>query len=87
MKWSKVSSNSVPRDTTQFVGPHESHMRQYTTQNFLIQTQPTWALINSGGGYHLGAPNFRLDYSPTFPSTILRFPLIAPPGLQLCQLR
>jgi hypothetical protein len=50
-----------------------------------IQTQPTWALNDTGGGYHLGASNFRSDHSPSFPSSILHFPLIAPPDLQLCQ--
>jgi hypothetical protein len=47
--------------------------------------QPTWALIDTGGGYCLEAPNIRSDHSPSFPSSILHFPLIAPPGLQLCQ--
>jgi hypothetical protein len=50
-----------------------------------IQTQPTRALMDIGGCYHLGAPNFRSDHSPSFPSSILHFPLIAPSGLQLCQ--
>jgi hypothetical protein len=50
-----------------------------------IRTQPMWALINTGGGYHLQALNFRSDHSSSFPSSILTFPLIAPPGLQLCQ--
>jgi hypothetical protein len=36
------------------------------------------------GGYHLEALNFRSDHSPSFPFSILHFPLIAPPGLQLC---
>jgi hypothetical protein len=49
-----------------------------------IRTQPTRALNDTGGGYHLGAPNFRSDHSTSFPSSILHFPLIAPPGLQLC---
>jgi hypothetical protein len=49
-----------------------------------IRTQPTWALINIGGGYHLGAPNIISDHSPSFPSNILHFPLIASSGLQLC---
>jgi hypothetical protein len=49
------------------------------------RAQPTWALIDSGGGYHLEALNFRSDHSSSFPSSILSFPLIAPPGLQLCQ--
>jgi hypothetical protein len=44
--------------------------------------QPMRALIDIGGGYHLGAPNIRSDYSSFFPSSILHFPLIAPPGLQ-----
>jgi hypothetical protein len=50
-----------------------------------IWTQPTRALTNTGRGYHLGASNFRSDHSSSFQSSILRFPLIAPPGLQLCQ--
>jgi hypothetical protein len=49
-----------------------------------IRVQPTRALIDIGGGYHLRAPNIRSDHSPSFPSSILHFPLIAPPGLQLC---
>jgi hypothetical protein len=48
-----------------------------------IWTQPTRALINIGGGYHLGAPNIRSDHSSSFSSIILHFPLIAPPSLQL----
>jgi hypothetical protein len=50
-----------------------------------IQTQPMWALTDTGRGYHLGALNFRLDHSSSFPSSILPFSLIALPGLQLCQ--
>jgi hypothetical protein len=49
------------------------------------RAQPTRALIDTGGAYHLGAPNIRSDHSSSFPSSILHFPLIAPPGLQLCQ--
>jgi hypothetical protein len=48
-----------------------------------IQTQPTRALTDTGGGYHLGAPNIRSDHFPSFPSSILHFPLMAPSGLQL----
>jgi hypothetical protein len=33
--------------------PMKSHMRQYTTQSLFIRTQPTRALIDSGGGYML----------------------------------
>jgi hypothetical protein len=52
----KVSSNSVTHDATQFVGPHKSHMRQYTIQTYSPGPDDR-SLINTGGGYHLGAPN------------------------------
>jgi hypothetical protein len=84
-KGGKVSSNSATHVATHFVGHHESWMCQYTTQSFFIWTLPTRALIDTGGGYHLRAPNFRSDHSSSFSSSILHFPLIAPPSLQLCQ--
>jgi hypothetical protein len=63
-----------------------SCMRQYI-QVLVHSTQPTRALTNTGWGYHLEALNFRSDHSSSFPSSILPFPLIVPPGLQLCQYR
>jgi hypothetical protein len=56
-----------------------------TFKCLFIQTQPTRALTDTNGGYHLGALNIRSDHSPSFPSSILPFPLIALPDLQLCQ--
>jgi hypothetical protein len=56
-----------------------------TFKCFFIRTQPTQALTDTDGGYHLGALNFRSDHSSSFPSSILPFPLIAPLGLQLYQ--
>jgi hypothetical protein len=56
-----------------------------TFKRSFIQTQPTLALTDTGGSYHLGALNFRSDHSSSFPSSVLPFPLITPPGLQLCQ--
>jgi hypothetical protein len=50
-----------------------------------IRIQLTRALIDTCGDYHLGAPNLQSSPLSTFPSSILHFPLIAPPGLQLCQ--
>jgi hypothetical protein len=47
------------------------------------RTQSTQALIDTGGGYHLGAPNIRSDHSSSFPSSILHFSLIAPSSLIL----
>jgi hypothetical protein len=85
MRYGRVSSNSATVKASRFAGPKKSRMRQYTTQSLFIRTQPTWGLIDTGGGYHLGPPNIRSDHSHSFPSSILHFPLIAPPGLQLCQ--
>jgi hypothetical protein len=48
-----------------------------------IWTQSTRALIDTGRSYHLEALNIRSDHSPSFPSSILHFLRIAPPGLQL----
>jgi hypothetical protein len=50
-----------------------------------IRIQPTQALIDTGGGYHFGALNFQSRPLSTFPSSILHFPLIAPPSLHLYQ--
>jgi hypothetical protein len=47
------------------------------------RAQPTRVLINTGGGYHLAALNIRSYHSPSFPSSILYFLLIALPGLIL----
>jgi hypothetical protein len=43
------------------------------------RAQLTRVLINTSGGYHLGAPNIRSNQSSSFPSSILHFPLIARP--------
>jgi hypothetical protein len=62
--------------------PIKTRMRQYTTQTCSSGPNDR-SLIDIGRGYHLGAPNFRSDHSSSFPSSILHFPLIAPPGLIL----
>jgi hypothetical protein len=64
--------------------PIKSHMRQYTTQTCSPGLDDQ-SLTNIGRGYHLGPLNFRSDHSSSFPSSIIHFPLIAPPGLQLCR--
>jgi hypothetical protein len=50
-----------------------------TTFQMLVNLDPT------NVGYHLGASNLRSRPLSTFPSSILHFPLIAPPDLQLCE--
>jgi hypothetical protein len=84
VKRGKVSSNLSTHEATKF-GDSICPACVSTFKCLFIQTQPTWALTDIGGGYHLGASNFRSDHSSSFTSNILSFPLIAPPGLQLCQ--
>jgi hypothetical protein len=62
--------------------PIKSCMCQYTTQTCSSEPDDR-SITNTGGGYHLGAPNFRSDHSSSFPSSIIHFSLIAPPGLIL----
>ncbi len=84
VKRGKVSSNSSTHEATKF-GDSICPVCISTFKCLFIQTQPTQALTDTGEGCHLGALNFRSDHSSSFPSSILPFPLIAPPGLQLCQ--
>jgi hypothetical protein len=84
VRYGRIASFSAAHDTTQF-GDSICHVYVSTFKCLFIRTQPTWALIDTGGGYHLEALNIRSCHSPSFRSSILHFPLIAPPGLQLCQ--
>jgi hypothetical protein len=77
-------SNPLTHEATKF-GNSIRPICTCTFKCLFIQTQQTRALTDTGGGYHLGALNFRSDHSSSFPSSILPFPLIALPGLQLCQ--
>jgi hypothetical protein len=84
VRYGMIASVSAAHDATQF----EDSICLVCVSTFkclFIQTQPMQALTDTGGGYHLGALNIRSDHSPSFPSCILHFPLIAPFGLQLCQ--
>jgi hypothetical protein len=84
IKYGRIASVSVAHDATSF-GDSICPVCASTFKCLFIQTQLTWALIDTGGGYHLEALNIRSDHSPSFLSSILNFPLIGPPGLQLCQ--
>jgi hypothetical protein len=83
VKWGKVSSNSSTHEATQF----EDFICLICVSTFKClfnRAQPTWSLIDTGGGYHLEALNLISNHSSSFTSSILSFPLFAPPGLQLC---
>jgi hypothetical protein len=84
VKRGNVSSNSLTHDITQF-RDSICHVCISTFKCLFNRAQSTRALTDTGRSYHLGAPNFRLDHSPSFPSSILHFLLITPLGLQLCQ--
>jgi hypothetical protein len=82
MKRDKVSSNSSTHEATKF----EDFICPVCVSTFKYvfnRAQPTQALTNIAGGYHLKALNFRSDHSSSFPSSILPFLLIAPSGLIL----
>jgi hypothetical protein len=83
-KWGKVSSNLSTHEATRF-GDFICPVCISTFKCLFIQTQSTWALTDTGEGYNLGAPNFKSDHSSSFLSSILPFPLITPPSLQLYQ--
>jgi hypothetical protein len=84
VRYGRLASVSAAYDATQF-GDSICPVCVSTFKCLFIQTQPTRALNNTGGSYHLEAPNIRSEHSPSFPSSILHFPLIAPSVLQLCQ--
>jgi hypothetical protein len=83
VRYSRIASVSAAHDTTQF-GDSICPICVSTFKCLFNKAQPMWALIDIGGGYHLEALNFRSNHSSSFPSSILPFPLFAPPGLQLC---
>jgi hypothetical protein len=82
VRYGRIASVSTAHDTTQF-GDSICPVCVSTFQMLFNRAQPMQALIDTGGGYHLGAPNTRSDHSPSFPSIILHFLLIAPTGLIL----
>jgi hypothetical protein len=84
VRYGRIAFVSATHDATQF-GDSICLVCVSTFKCLFNRAQPTRALIDTGGGYHLEAPNIRSDHSPSFPSSILYFPLNAPPGLQLCQ--
>jgi hypothetical protein len=84
VRYGRIASVLVAHDATQF-GDSICPVCVITFKCLFIRTQPTRALTDTGGGYHLEVLNIKSDHSPSLPSSILNFPLIAPPGLQLCQ--
>jgi hypothetical protein len=82
VRYGSIASVLVTHDASKF-GDSMCPVCISTLKCLFIQTQPMRALIDTGGGYHLVAPNFTSDDSSSLPSSILRFPLIAPSDLIL----
>jgi hypothetical protein len=82
VRYGRIASVSTAHDATQF-GDSICPVCISTFKWLFNRAQPMRALIDTGGGYHLEDPNIRSDHSPSFPSSILHFPLISPPGLIL----
>jgi hypothetical protein len=80
VRYVRIDSVLAEHDATQF-GNSICSVCVSTFKCLFNRAQPTWALIDSGGGYHLEASNIRSDNSPSFPFSILHFSLIALPGL------
>jgi hypothetical protein len=80
----KVSFNSSTHEATQFVGPHKIPYAPVHNSNLLIGARRSvlnrhrWGLPPWSSEYQI-----RSDHSPSFPSSIFHFPLIAPLGLIL----
>jgi hypothetical protein len=85
VRYGRTASISLAHDAPKF-GDSICPVCVSTFKCLFIWTQPTRVLSDTGRGYHFGALNFRLDHPSSFPSSILPFPLIAPPGLQLCHI-
>jgi hypothetical protein len=81
-RYGRIASVLAAHDATQF-GDSICPVCVSTFKCLFIRTQPTRALTDIGRGYHLKPSNIRSDHSPSFPSSILHLPLIAPPGLIL----
>jgi hypothetical protein len=65
VRYGRIASVSAAHDATRFrdsICP----VCVSTFKCLFIRTQPTWALIDTGGGYHLEALNIRSDHSPSF---------------------
>jgi hypothetical protein len=82
VSYGRITSVSAAHDATQF-GDSISPICVSTFKCLFNRTQPMRTLIDTGRGYHLGASNIRSDHSSSFSSSILHFPLIAPPDLIL----
>jgi hypothetical protein len=63
VKYSGVPSNLATVEATKFMGPNKFRIRQYIINACCNKAQLMWFLIDTGGGYHVGALNMTSDHS------------------------
>jgi hypothetical protein len=81
IRYGRIASVSATHDATQFVRPQEiPYVLVHNSK--LVHSDPIdMGLNRHRQGYRLGPLNLRSDHSSSFPSSVLHFSLIAPPGL------
>jgi hypothetical protein len=84
VRYGRIASISVTYAATKFVGPHKSYMHQYIIE-LAHRGQTIGPYLTQVGATTFRALNMKIDHTPTFPSSILHFPLITLPSLKLCQ--
>jgi hypothetical protein len=77
------SQASVDNRLLGLPGPYHRHA--IGTFNTCSRGPPERSSIDLGGGYNLGGAGLPHTHSPTFPTSCLHFPLMAPPGLHFNQ--
>jgi hypothetical protein len=78
-----VKPPSVGNQLLGLPGPYHRHA--IGTFNTCSRGPTEWSSTNLGGGYNLGGAGLSHTHSPTFPTSCLHFPLMAPPGLHFNQ--
>jgi hypothetical protein len=82
----EVRGVSQAPDDDQLLGlPGSYHRHVVGTFNTCSWGPTEQSLINIGRGYNLGDAGSPHTHSPTFPTSCLPFPLVAPPGLHFNQ--
>jgi hypothetical protein len=83
VRYGRIASVSAANEATQFAGPQKIPYAPVHNSNLLIGARRS-ILNRHRWELPLRASNFRSDHSSSFASSILHFPLTAPPSLQLC---
>jgi hypothetical protein len=83
-QWSSgESQTSINSRLLGLPGPYHRHA--IGTFNTCSWGPTEWSLIDTGGVYNLEGAGLPHTHSPTFPTSCLPFPLVAPPGLHFNQ--